>query len=83
MIDFFIAAAVAAFFWMAWLAGWYLPRFVGLCFPLLAIVMVGVVAANAGLTSVRDWLLGGVVVCVTGVVVLAGRGKRRERAPRR
>jgi len=79
MTDLLIALCVAAFFGAAWSAGRYLPKAVAACFPVAVLTAVIIVAAVGGLGAVRDWLMAGVVICITAIITLAGRGSRRRR----
>ncbi len=78
MIDLVIALCVAAFFGAAWAAGRYLPEILAACFPIAAFAVVVVLAIGAGLSGVRDWLMMGVVICITLIVTLSGRAARRK-----
>lgn len=78
MIDFFIALCVAAYFGATWAAGRYLPKVIAACFPVAAFAAVVVLALVAGLSGVRDWLMVGVVICITLIVTLSGRAARRK-----
>lgn len=78
MIDLVIALCVAAFFGTAWAAGRYLPKILAACFPITAFAVVVVLAIGAGLSGVRDWLMMGVVICITLIVTLSGRAARRK-----
>lgn len=80
MIDLVIALCVAAFFGAAWAAGRYLPKVIAACFPIAAFVAVVVLAIGAGLSGVRDWLMMGVVICITLIVTFSGRSARRRAA---
>jgi len=79
MTDFLIALCVAAFFAAAWSAGRFLPKTLAMCFPIAIVTAVVVVAVTVGLTGVRDWLMAGLVICITAVVSMAGRVSRRGR----
>lgn len=78
MIDLVIALCVAAFLGAAWAAGRYLSRVLAACFPIAAFAVVVVLAIGAGLSGVRDWLMMGVVICITLIVTLSGRAARRK-----
>lgn len=82
MIDLFIAICVAAFFAGAWTSGRYLPKPIAMCFPAGITILVAVFAVMSGLSGVRDWLMAGVAVCVTGVVTAAGRDARKRATDR-
>jgi hypothetical protein len=62
------------------LVGRFLPKAVAVCFPVAVLTAVIIVAATGGLGAVRDWLMAGVVVCITAIIALAGRGSRRRRS---
>lgn len=78
MIDLVLTLSVAAFFAAAWSAGRFLPRFLAAGFPMAAMIVVAVIALTVGVSSIRDWLMAGVVVCVTALVTMAGRSARRK-----
>jgi hypothetical protein len=80
MSDLLIALCVAVFFGAAWSAGRFLPKAVAVCFPVAVLTAVIVVAVTGGMGAVRDWLMAGVVVCITAIIALAGRGSRRRRS---
>jgi hypothetical protein len=78
MTELVIALSIAVFFAAAWSAGRCLPKVLAACFPIAVVVAVAVVVITVGLTGVRDWLMAGVVICITVVVTSAGRDARRK-----
>jgi hypothetical protein len=78
MTNLVIALSIAAFFAAAWSAGRCLPKILVACFPIAVVVVVAVIAVTVGLSGVRDWLMAGVVICITVIVTSAGRDARRR-----
>ncbi len=80
MIDLLITLCVAAFFGAAWAAGRYLPKAVAASFPIAAFGIVVALRVGTGVAGARDWLMMGLVICITLIVTLSGRAARRRAA---